>query len=394
MAIYMMIPALLLALFQLVMYFFVDEFYISPQESTDVIVFMFYMSFVLGILAFSATCPRAGARAHEPYKKDKSVLFFIFVIALTVFFIVIPTVKMFLLMGSVGYENIRMLVFRSDEFAAAVFGSRTVQSLTQNYIKYALWIVALFLSEKNNKERILFLFVVFSLVLFNMAYAGRFSLYYLFVVFFLKSMVEQKKISAGAVKLVLCAGLVFFISYLILVYRLGGDLMSGSSVLESLLRYHWMQPFLLAQKIESEYIFINGFPFRSVVEAVFFPIYYFFGVSFSELSIGEYLSYFNEPTLMSHSTGSYANAFVTLFPYFYADFKLFGPLFVFLFFVYVSFCSKLIDNDSVRVRYLACFALFMFFSLFQGELFVPMVISFIVFFPWVWFFVRVGKVWK
>src|SRR5690606_4470743 len=112
-----------------------------------------------------------------------------------------------------------------------------------------------------------FYFILLSLVVFNLSYAGRFYIYFAFLVLFLKSLLEREKILVFLKKYsILFLGLIFSAFSMVNLRSNKNVLENDSSSILKLLEYHVMQPYFFAQKIDDYLLWDDGYPFRVIFE--------------------------------------------------------------------------------------------------------------------------------
>lgn len=380
------IPVLLLSLLQLSSYYLYNGFSYQSNTSTSILVSFFYISFIFSILFF---CFFLNNNYSYNLLKIKSVSKFdLFICFLVLIFITKPTLVMFGIGNQLGFDYVRANFFETDLIRREAFGNMFIAIFCQTYLVPFLWFYTIMMIDNNTKGRkFIFYFLLFSLILFNFSYAGRFYLYFSILVLYLKNLIDNNGFTYFLKKYSLILLPLFLVSILITDLR-GSENIDEKNGLLILLEYHILQPFFLSQKIEYGDIVYNGYPFKTLVEGIFAPFYYFLGVGLNELPQGYLPIVFSKFTLYSNYSDSYFNAFATFFPYLYSDFGFFAPLFVFIYFIYFLFSSFLISNIHLRVKFLSFLSLMMYFSLFQAVIFSYGCLLIILFFPLLNYFSR------
>lgn len=380
-------PFLFLLCAQLIFYFIYSGFSYSPNVNTQFIIFGLYASTFLSIIIF---CSYTKVLIKENIEFCTNKKIDIFALFLTLFFIVKPTVIMYLMGVEFGFDYVRQNFYSSDIIRSSAFGSMSIAIFVQTYVASFLWFYVIYLiGSKNKSSTYLFYFILFSLVLYNMSYAGRFYMYFAIILLYLKTIIEGRNPLVFLKKYGLILFSFLLASTLIVSVRNNKDGLANSSRdMISLLEYHVLQPFFLSQKIEYKQIVVEGYPFRSFVEGLFGPILHLGGVSFKDQAYGKYSRIFDEPTLYSFNTGSWYNAFSTFFPYIYMDFGMLSFIMIFIIIGYLFLTSYLIVDVVLRVKFLAYISLMLYFSLFQAPIFSNGTMFIVLLFPWFYFFYK------
>lgn len=380
-------PVLLLLFIQFIFYLIYNGFSYYPNSSTQIIVSGLYLSTFISIIfyCFFSKVKFEGGRNFVTNKKID-----ILVVIIALFFIVKPTIIMYLMGVELGFDYVRQNFYSSDVIRSSAFGSMNIAIFVQTYVASFLWFYIIYLTgSKSKRSNYIFYFLLFSLVLYNMSYAGRFYMYFAIVVLYLKTIMDGKNPLVFLKRYGIVLVLFLFISTLIVSIRNNKDgLASSTRDIISLVEYHILQPFFLSQKIEFKQIIVDGYPFRSFIEGLLGPILYFFGVSFKDQVYGKYSRIFDDPTLYSFYTGSWYNAFSTFLPYIYMDFGLFSFIFIFIIFGYFFLSSYLISDVNLRLKFLSYLSLMLYFSLFQAPIFSNGTMFVILLFPWLYFFYK------
>ncbi|WP_104498381.1 O-antigen polymerase [Acinetobacter indicus] len=373
-------PYIFLSLCQVFGFYFYNGFSFYPKDDTKVVVSLFYFFSILAIVSFCLFNSN-NIRKDTLVVSNKKIenLFLI----ITIFFILKPAFIMLSMGVEYGFDYVRQNFFTSDLIRSIAFGNMTIAVFTQSYIVPILWFYVIYLTDsKERYSKFTFYFILFSLVIFNLSYAGRFYIYFAIIVLYLKNVIERKSIMSFFKKNSYIIGFFFIISTFVVALRNNRDgLANESNDLLKLVEYHLLQPYFFAQKIDSNELIYDGYPFRVILEGFFSPILYFFGVTFKDLPQGKYSRIFDQPTLFSEYTNTYYNAFSTFFPYIYIDFGGFSVIYTFiLIFIFLSL-SRLISNLNLRFKYLAYISLILYFSLFQSTLFSYGTLIVIILFP-------------
>src|SRR5690606_15756501 len=168
-----------------------------------------------------------------------SLLLGFFFFFMTCFFIIKPSISLITLGSQLGFDYIRDNFFVNASLRSLVFGSNNIAYLAQNYIVPLLWFYSIYLIGSKNKFNIfLFYFIVISLVVFNLAYAGRFYIYFALIIFYLKNVLEGKGFINFLKKYTPFGVVAFFVSLVILSLRRNEDeLATNSNEFMKLLEY-------------------------------------------------------------------------------------------------------------------------------------------------------------
>lgn len=367
-------PIIILMIVQLTSLYLYNGFDVFLSVETVFLVTTFYLVSIL-VIFFSSQTIKIGFSSNN-YSIDNRIT--ILVLFISFLFILRPT---FILLGlniKFGGEYVRNLYFSDPSFFDMVYGRGIIATITNYYIVPFLWFYLLLICDSKKKINIYsFYFFLLILVLYNASYSGRFFIYFSLIVLYLKCVISGVSFLGFLKKNSLLFSIFGFASYIILVnrqYEYGGGVSVYSNLL-SILEYHIISPFLLSQKIESG-VFnsdIYSYPLRVIFQNITLPIY----IIFFEGNIND-LIYFNhisnilsEATLYAKNSGSYYNAYGSMFYFFYADAGNFSPFYIFFLLGYIFVSSRFIWNKSIRVKYLAFVSLVFYFSLFQAIIFSP-----------------------
>lgn len=368
-------PFLILLLIQLLGFFFYEGFSFSPSYLTKIVVILTYVISITTILFFCIINKNFKGKLNINYEDKTNRFFSILFFLVTILFINKPTITLYFLGQELGFDYIRDKFFSLEALRASVFGSATIAAMTLMYITPILWFYTILLIGKKDKISVfLFYYTLFSLVLFNLSYAGRFYIYFALIVLYLKNTLEGGGVLLFFKKYILLVSLFIFSSFFILNVRTNSDYVAQNNdnqALFSMIEYHLMQPFFWAQKVDTGTFSGDTYPFKLIIESVFFPLFYLAGKGFSDISYGYYANEFGAFTLYSIKTGSSYNAFATLYAYLYSDFGVFTPFFSSFFIMWIFFLSKIIKDVNIRLKYLSFFCLMLYFSLFQAPIFSP-----------------------
>lgn len=365
------IPVILLAIIQLVAFFYYSGFSFIPDIFSKYLVSSFYIFFIFSILFFCFFSKEKNKKNFleknqelKINRMDLLVLFF------CILLIVKPTIIMLIMGNTLGFDYVRSNFFSSDIIRGKAFGNMTLAILVQNYFVPFLWFyTVMMINHENSKKReFIFYLFLFSLILFNLSYAGRFYIYFSIIALYIKSIIQQGSLFTFFRKYLAISSMLIFLSFFILELRKGEEQIAQDqpNTLLMLLEYHILQPFFFSQKVYNGEIYHDGYPFRTLIEGVFAPIFYFLGTDLKELQQGQYPIIFSNFTLYSNYSDSYYNAFATFFPYFYSDYGVLAPIFLFFIMIYILFSSNLISGRDIRIKFLGFIALMLYFSLFQS----------------------------
>lgn len=366
-------PILILLCVQLVGYFLYSGFHLSPTFYASLIVVGCYVCSILAIFAISLIYNVGeDSRLSSVFSVNKGLLIFIFFV---VFFTMnIPSFNMVVYGVTFGFDMVRQNYFSNDDFKSAMFGSVFVWGLARFYIVYiVIFFIVMLIDAKDRFQRIAFYYFLFSLVVFGVASAGRFYIYYMILILFYRTILLDNSIIAFLRKNVFLISVLFLFSAAIVSMRLDRDGLSTSlEDMYRILEYHIVQPFLFSQKIDGNELSLSSYPLQTVVESFLFPFYkIFFGIGFSDIIYGMYDNVFNEFTLYSYNGDKYYNAFVTFFPFVYSETGVAAPLFVFVFLIFIFNVGMFLRSKHLRIKYFILVSILIYFSLFTYPVFAP-----------------------
>lgn len=385
------LPVFILIIFQLLSLFFYNGF---KYESNIYVITTVAACYIFSLLAIFLFClvSKNYYNGTSLNILNKSSNFYLNSLILFLIFILInkPTFILYQIGSNFGFDYLRQNYYNSDVIRGAAYGNMNLAVLTQMYIVPFFWFYTFLLIDKKDKfSQILFYYLLISLVLLNISYAGRFNIYFAFLVVYLRNIILGESILYFFKKYLYIFALLFFVSMYISNLRIGADgLANDKDDFIKLFEYHAVQPHFFSQKILDGTLINDGYIFKLFFEGLFFPIYYIMGFSFSNTTIGYYSSVFGNPTLYSFNTDAYYNAFSTLYAYLFSDYGYFTPIFCFLILTYFLFSSFLISDYSARLKYVGFFSLMFYFSLFQAPLLFPGSLLILFFYPLIFLIFR------
>lgn len=393
----LLLPAGFLALVQLMAFLFYGGFSLTLRVSTELLVVCCYFFFMLSLFVFSMLDRKE--MHHSPSdstlhieKKDKFII--PLVVALIFLFVTLPTIKLIFLSVELGSDYVRNNIFK-DELRVLVFGSVTKSALTNLYLVPFLWWIAIVYSTRpDRRSQCFFWFLLVSIVAFNVSYAGRNAIYYMVLVIYFSYIIRGKSIFLFLRKNSLLLVAMFFLAFVVVSLRVTSKEITLLGNIFSLFEYHVLQPFLFAQKVEMTE-WVDLYPFETAVKSLLFPGLYVAGVDYGNTPLGMYANQFYDFTLYSFSSMRYYNSFTTFFPFFYAETRIFSPIFIFFFTFGLLFSTYLVQDWVLRKKLQAYIALMLFFSLFKFDILTPgvlLIISCVIFYGVVMRFNKVGRV--
>lgn len=365
------LPFLVLLVIQLIGFVFYNGFSLEMNSETRYLVVATYLISIVFLILSSIFYRIGRVDLNNKNNFNKPLGFLIFLLVLV--FLNKPTIILYFLGQSLGVDYVRNNFFIMESLRAQAFGSGVIAAFTLMYVAPILWFFCIYLiGSRDRLGKYLFYYILFSLVLFNMSYAGRFNLYFAVLIIYLKALMEGESILIFVKKYALLVASFLFLSLIILVSRSGDNYESNSDKeILTLVEYHLMQPFFWAQKIEGGIYLPDSYPFKLIIESILFPFFFFVGKSFSDISYGLYINKFSDFTLYSNQTENFYNAFATMYAYLYSDFGYFTPIFFVFFMTFILVYSFFIKNKLDRVKYISFFSLMLYFSLFQSPIFSP-----------------------
>lgn len=366
------LPFLILLIIQILGFILYNGFSFDPLEKTKYLVistYFFTIVFIFFIGIFYNINNRIVLEEKNGFNKTLGFI----IIFLVLCFLNKPSIILFFLGQSLGVDYVRDNFFVMESLRIQVFGNATIAAFTLMYVAPILWFFCIYLIGRSDKfSKFLFYYILFSLVVFNISYAGRFYIYFAFLVLYLKAILEGDSFLGFLKKYSIVIFSFLFFSFLILSLRNGDSYDSDiGKELNTLVEYHLVQPFFWSQKIDTGYFLFDGYPFKLFTESLFFPLFYLVGKSFSDISYGFYANKFSDFTLYSNQTGNTYNAFSTMYAYLFSDFGYFTPIFSIFFIILIMFFSFFIRSSSDRLKYISYFSLMLYFSLFQAPIFSP-----------------------
>lgn len=380
-------PVLSLLLFQVLAFLFYDGFRIEIEDSVKISVLLSYFSNFIAIFIFCLifTFFFNKKRNFKFIEIDKRVnIFFIF---LSVFFLLKPILVLNSIGISLGYDYLRIAYFQDPNIKKMVYGSEIINSITTFYIIPILWMYVIFLF--NAKDRLsvkTFYFLLMLLVLFNLSYAGRINIVYAVLVLYFRFIFLGGGVLSFLKKYIPFLLFLLLISFIPLLLRSGEkvDDLEGGVMIE-LIEYHILQPFYLSQKIQLGYLdpTDDSYPFRLIIQAILSPFYFLLGYGGESLSYYYYQNNFLMDFSLSskYSAVSY-NAYATYMAYFYVDYGLLTPVFIFIVLMLIFFSSFLFLEKDLILKFLAYIALMLYSSMFMGGVFAPGPLFLLILTPW------------
>lgn len=365
-------PVIALGVYQLFWLIFLHDNY-EPQatEFTIILLAISYISFLSSLLYGN----------YIVFSKSENVLFlsrdnsvnpilrmFFFVAVSIVLFI--PSVKLFIYIMENGYVNIRAVYFSDYDFLFSLYGGKLMMQLSLFVLKPTIYFIfILFIISRNNfkAEEVFFIVSLFS---FSVATAGRFAIYWIFIVFFLRFLLLRSVDNLSFRKIAIASVFLFVLSIGILIFRVEQQSNIFTSLILSLLEYHAVPILLLAEKIDNGLgdAWFIGYPLLSTLStlpSLFFPLFNIQSINSPVFYFGELM---NDFSLSSDFTGKSFNAFSTFLIFFYSDFGFLMPIFIFIY-VSVLFFTVNLVAPHLRLALLLYINVSLFFSLFQSAVF-------------------------
>jgi len=379
-------PVFFLMFFQIIGYIFYQGFKFYPKPETYTFVLSIY---IYSIFLFFAFCFFFDEKQRCSNELPTNNIFNVIVVIAVILFLIKPSIIMVMMGLQYGFDYVRQNFFGSDLIRAAAFGSVKISAFTLMYLVPIFWGYVIYLIGNKKRSNVFIMyFLLISLIFFNLSYAGRFNIYFAFIFLYLKSILEGFSFIRFCIKYLPIISILFFVSMFVVNIRNNKEgLVNDSNGFIKLLEYHIMQPNFLSQKIEDGSINNENYPFKTIIESLFYPIYNILGKSFSDISYGYYSTIFGNPTLYSNLTDTSYNAYSTFFIYLYADFYYFAYI-ALLFIIFIFFSISKLLNRDLRIRYVSYMSLMFYFSLFQAPIFSPGALFVLLVFPFIYKFFR------
>lgn len=375
------IPVILLALFQLCGFFLYTGFNLQVKIDTQLIIFGYYLIFIFTLIS----CSFIFEKNEKISKYECNFLIKIMFLIFSTFLILIPAIKIFIMGQVIGYDVMRVEFYSNPAIINKAFGSGMIFSISNYYLIPCLWFFLFFLTGDTGKwSAFTFYFILIVLILYNTSYGGRFNVYFSLIVLYLRNIMMGNGLYLFLKKNILLLFVLLSSSFIVFFNRNTEGASSNEHGLMSLLEYHLLPPYILAEKMDSNLIIMGNpemFPFKDFYYVFFAPFKYILGLPVTDIPSFRYQILFNDFTLTSNVTGLYYNAYSTLFPYFYEQYGLLSFFMIFVYFFIFFSLSFLIGNHDVRVKYLAFFSFSLYISLFQSLIFSPGFLSVLIFVP-------------
>ncbi|HAS8420421.1 TPA: oligosaccharide repeat unit polymerase [Vibrio vulnificus] len=385
------LPVITLAIFQVIGYLLYDGFLIELSSYDIGFVLSLYISLIIGIFLFNLW-ERRKLLSVESKPFGKCFIGFVFLSSLAL--LLKPTITMYVIGSEIGFDLLRTYFFTDFAIRTLIYENLWVEWFTNQYYIYFLWFFLVFISNRSERYSVfIFYSIMLLLVLYNMAYAGRFNIYYSIVLIYIRSVLLGESLSLFIKNKLPVISIFVLLSFFVLLLRsTEGDIQSISRDILILIEYHLVPPFYLSERISDGMLLMSEepFPFKSFITSAFLPLFYLFDYGAYELPWFKYALYFNEFSLYSEYSEKYYNAFSTLFSFFYIDYYYTAPFFVLFFILFVLCYSRLIKNIELRFKYQSFFSLMLYMSFFKPMLFSPGVIVILIFFP---LFYRCRNIW-
>lgn len=363
-----MLPPLFFMIFQLLMYIFYDGFEYKYTDTTFFLVVSLYIASIAAMLFFSFPEKKNIIKYSG---KDRDIgLWDYFLLIIVLFFILKPTVFLYFMGKELGFDYVRDNYFSTSFIREKAYGSMFFAIMTQFYISVLIWFYLILIID-SKKKNFIFYIILISMVLYNLSFAGRFNMYIVLLILYYKTIIQGGRWYDYIKKYSPVFIIFLMLSFFTVLIRSFNDDVDDFLYLDELLvlfEYHVIPPFLMSQKIDTNILLNNGYPFSSVFEGFFAPFFYFLGSGFGGLPQGHISEIFSEFTLYSIRTDIYYNAYSTFYSLFYYDFGLMAPIFVFLFVFLVLSLNKIIIDSGIRVKYLIFISLMFYFGLFQNSI--------------------------
>ena len=269
-----------------------------------------------------------------------------------------------------GFEGLRTAFYTNPEIINDVFGGFLLYFAFSTIIKPFILFIIIEEMVKSKKNMFILIISILTYLSSSIFTGGRFGVYQIALALLI--ILYVKKTSSGKLKknLVLISSLVFLLalSHLMQINRDATTLQfSVNESIMSVVDYHILPPFLLADKVASGFNGLSGcsIPGEATFGTLLMPIQYLFGLKPNEICMYSFGEYLNSATLTNLKTGDSYNAFGTLFAYIIYDFGMLSPVFTFVFgFILVKVC--MVVPIKYREAYLVYSSLSLYFSLFSS----------------------------
>lgn len=376
-------PFFILSSIQCIGLLFYEGFLISLSGHDILLLLSFYFSATLATVIFCCIKSESTMPPQKGVTCSRRNFHAMLMIFLSVIFLIRPTIIMLMIGNEIGFDLLRVEFFNNYDIRYRIYGSLLVEWFINQYFVFFVWFYVIVISTSRDKMMLwTFYFLLIVLVLYNMAYAGRFNIYYAIIVLYMRNVLSGYSLINFIKKnLPLTLGLVG-LSFFVLSIRNTDD---SSSVLNEMLivfEYHIVPPFYLIERINDGMLFSesSSFPFKTIVTSILMPVFYLFDIGASDIPWFQYGGYFNEFSVFSVFSEKYYNAFSTLFSFFYIDFGYLSPFFCFSTLLIFLLFSLVVDDKRIRISYLSFIALMLYMSLFKPVFFSPgfMTVLFVV----------------
>lgn len=369
-----LLPVFTLALIQVLAFHLYDGFIYESSFKTKLSITITYLVFIF-LLPFIVFFGSNANAVHYSKVNNLGATLVVLAIVFAIYFLLKPAISLILMIfGGVDIAMLREGFFHDQELRSHLFGSGFKAAVVEAYVVPFIWVVVFFLvNERSKWFSAAFYILCAILIIYGLSAGGRFAIYFSMLAIYIRYLVIYGRITP---RLVFSILVMFALGVLI---GLGRGI---EGLLYSLFEYHIMQPFLLDQRLNHDFmqIYSVDIPFYALLTNLFFPFYYVVNGS-ENMPIFQVGMYFSDFTLFSDVTDRSYNAYHTMFAFFYYDVGLYAPLLVVVFMFLLFLFMSLIRSGYLRIKYLSFLVFVLFLGLFQGGPFNPVYMTVIFGFP-------------
>mgnify|MGYP007082583778 CR=1 FL=1 len=369
-----LLPVFTLALIQVLAFHLYDGFIYESSFKTKLSITITYLVFILSLPFFVFLGSNIDT-AHYSKINNLGATLVVLAIIFAMYFLLKPAISLILMIfGGVDVAVLRENFFHDQGLRSNLFGSGFMAAFVGAFVVPFIWVVVFFLvNERSKWFSAAFYILCAILIIYGVSAGGRFAIYFSMLAIYVRYLVIYGRITP---RLVFSILVMFALGVLI---GLGRGI---EGLLYSLFEYHIIQPFLLDQRLNHDFmqVYSVDIPFYAFLTNLFFPFYYVVNGS-ENMPVFQVGMYFSDFTLYSHLIGKNYNAYHTMFVFFYYDVGLYAPLLVIVFMFLLFFFMKMIRSGYLRIKYLSFLVFVLFHGLFQGGPFNPVYMAVIVGFP-------------
>ena len=185
-------PFIILLSFQIIGYLLYDGIKFHASETIDLQVLSMYLVSFISLFVFFILSKNNNSLAkisqdEGGIKKKTSII----VVISALLLLVRPTIVLYYLGSEIGFDSLRTEFFTNYSIRQLVYGHLFIEWFTNQYYVYFMWFYIIYISI--NKDRFntrVFYLLILLMVLYNMAYGGRFNIYYALIAIYFRGVLN------------------------------------------------------------------------------------------------------------------------------------------------------------------------------------------------------------